>query len=410
MRSGLWKGALCALIIWCGMGVPEAVTQEAGDAGKAECHREAPGAETEKEATDDQGEEGSFFSIRGTVVGYYQGADGFESGGVRFGNIDAGDYVADLEVTVVPVKGGELYARLHTGDGDGADRRLEEEGALFADLNTLNDDNTGDGDLDMLELVYTQRFLEDRWFVALGKTEPLVFMDDNALANCEVGQFWGKPFVNNPMLDSEDEYAPLVAVGFSPRERFSLVGVYQSSSRPRREGSEQKDKYKDGFDEPFVGGQLTYSPQLGDREGNYRLYGWVQAYDQPEVTGSGTDKGWGIGISADQALTERLGVFGRFGYSNEKVYEVPWFWSLGAVLTGPIPGRAEDQIGVGIAGLKANEDFADDDTELHSELYYRSVVCEHFALTFDFQYVANPLGDSGNDDVVAGGIRGEISF
>lgn len=410
MRMSKWKGVMCALVIWCVMGVPEAMTQEAGDAGKTECPREAVGAQAEKSAEKEQAEESSFFSIHGTLVGYYQGAEGFDSGGIHFGNIDAGDYVADLEVSLALIKSGKLYVRLHTGSGDGADRTLEEEGALFADLNTLNDDNTGAGDFDMLELHYTQHFMEDRWFVTVGKTEPLIFMDDNALANCEVTQFWGKPLVNNPMLDSENEYAPLVAVGYSPRDRLSLVGVYQSSSRPRREGSEQKDKYKDGFDEPFVGGQLMYTPQLCGREGNYRLYGWVQAYDQPELTGSGTDKGWGIGISADQALTERLGVFGRFGYSNEKVYEVPWFWSLGAVLTGPIPCRDEDQIGLGLAGLKANEDFADDDTELHSELYYRSVFCEHFALTLDFQYVANPLGDSGSDDVLAGGIRGEISF
>jgi hypothetical protein len=405
-----WRGTVYALVIWCAMGVPEALTQEAGEAGKAECHREVIGIQTEKNTEEGQGEEESFFSIHGTLVGYYQGADGFDSGGVHFSNIDGGGYVADLEVSLAPIKGGELYVRIHTGDGDGADRTLEEEGALFADLNTLNDDNTGDGDFDMLECHYTQHFKDDQWFVTLGKTEPLVFMDDNVLANCEVGQFWGKPFVNNPMLDSEDEFAPLVAVGYSPRERLSLVGVYQSSFRPRREGREQKDKYKDGFDEPFLGGQLTYSPQVCGREGNYRLYGWLQAYEQPELTGSATDQGWGIGLSADQTLTERLGVFGRFGYHNEEVYEVPWFWSLGAVLTGPIPARGDDQIGLGIAGLKANEDFADDDTELHTELYYRSVFHEHFALTLDCQFVANPLGDCGSDEVVAGGIRGEISF
>lgn len=410
MRLRLWERSLCVLIIWWAMGVSAAVTQEAGEAVKTECRGEAMEAQTEKNTDEGRNEEESFFSIHGRMVGYYQGADGFDSGGARIGNIDAGDFVGDLEVSLAPIQGGAVNMRLHTGSGDGADRTLEEEGALYADLNTLNDDNTGAGDFDLLELYYTQHFQEDRWCVSVGKTEPLIFMDDNALANCEVTQFWGKPFVNNPMLDSEDEYAPLVAIGYSPRERVSLVGIYQSSSRPRREGDEQKDKYKDGFDEPFVGGQLTYSRLICDREGNYRLYGWVQAYDQPELTGSGTDKGWGIGISADQALTERLGAFGRFGYSNEKVYEVPWFWSLGTVLTGPIPGRGDDQIGLGIAGLKANEDFADDDTELHSELYYRGVVCEHFALTVDVQYVANPLGGCGNDDVLAGGIRGEISF
>jgi hypothetical protein len=261
-------------------------------------------------------------SIHGGVVGYYQGASKAKIGGTSFENPDGAGYVADLELSFEPIENGEFYLRLHAGEGDGADRDLEEAGALFADLNTMNDDNPGDGDFDLLECYYTHSFLDGRLFFSIGKTEPVVFIDDNEFANDEAGQFVGKPFVNDPVLDSEDEFGPLMAVGFSPSERFSLVALIQSSSHPLAAEDEQKDIWEDIFEKPLFAGQLTYSPAIGGLGGNYRLYGWVQTYDHPEIDGSGTDEGWGIGISVDQKINEKVGLFGRLGYHNEEVYEV----------------------------------------------------------------------------------------
>ena len=36
------------------------------------------------------------------------------------------------------------------------------------------------------------------------------------------------------------------------------------------------------------------------------------------------DKGWGLGISADQQITGMIGLFGRFGWNNDDVYVVQW--------------------------------------------------------------------------------------
>jgi hypothetical protein len=349
-------------------------------------------------------------SIHGGVVGFYQGTNDVEIDGEKYRNPDGAGFVADLELTFSPIEGGEMLLRIHAGEGDGADRDLEAGGATFADLNTLNDDNPDDDGVRILDIFYTQAFLSEKLFVSLGKTEPLAFLDDNAFANDEYGQFVGKPLVNNPVFDSEDEYAPLVALQAKPAEALAVTLVFQSSSRPLLDEEQQKSSFDKIFDKPFLAGQLAFSPGLGDHEGNYRIYGWAQTYDHAKLTGEGSEEGWGVGLSLDQEIHEKIGLFARFGYQNEDVYEVPWFWSAGAHIQGLLPIRQEDVLGFGVAGLHANQHLENDGTEVHLEAYWRVLFGEHFALSPDIQYVISPLGDDDNDGVVAGMLRGEAYF
>jgi carbohydrate-selective porin OprB len=209
-------------------------------------------------------------------------------------------------------------------------------------------------------------------------------------------------------------------VKLQPLELLSLSLVGASTSRPYAEGTpladNSKSKYENVFSTPFLGSQLTVSPEFGELEGNYRLYGWHAGYNHSRLDADRNfiagrkDKGWGLGVSADQQVTEMVGVFGRFGWNNEEVYVVKWEASGGVNLKGLIPSREEDEIGLGFAGLVPDSRFAQDDPEYHLELYYRIVVTENLAFTPDIQYVWNPGGDSDNDGVFAGMIRGEFSF
>jgi hypothetical protein len=349
-------------------------------------------------------------SIHGGALLYYQGRNGPKIEGIDYKEAHGAGLAADLEFAFQPLRNGEFFMRIHAGEGQGADKDLVDDGALFANLNTIADDNPDGDGLSLLEAFYTHTFCDERYFVSIGKTEQVVFIDDNAFANDEYTQFVGKPFVNNPMFDSEDEFAPLVAAGMSPVEWLNLILLFQSTSRPRLEEELQKSKYDDMFDTPFLAGQITYSPELNGLPGNYRLFAWGATYQQPEISGDGADRGWGIGLSLDQMVTGKVGLFARLGYSNDKVYEAPWFWSVGTSLLGLISAREEDSIGIGVAGLKANNDLEHDGTEYHLEAYYRLVLSEHFAISPDVQYVINPLGNSGNDNVIAGMIRGQFAF
>lgn len=385
-----------------------AVAQSSG--GENSAGAEAQTREAESGLRQEIQERLGTLCIHGGVVGFYQGRTNSDIAGRKFKNPDGVGFVADLELAFSPVESGQLAVRIHAGEGDGADRDLEAEGGLFADVNTINDDNPGDDGVRLLDVFYTQTFLDGRLCVSAGKTEPLGFIDDNAFANDEYAQFAGKPFVNNPVLDNENEYAPLVALSMAPSEVWALTVLLQSSSRPLLDEDRQKGSFERIFDKPFLAAQATFKPAPAGLEGNYRIYGWAQTYDHPKIAGEGSEEGWGIGLSLDQKIHEKAGLFGRFGYQNEDVYEVPWFWSAGSSLKGLLPARENDEWGLGVAGLKANDDMEEDGMELHLETYWRLCFGEHLALTPDLQYVLNPLGDKDNDGLLVGTIRAEAYF
>jgi carbohydrate-selective porin OprB len=165
-----------------------------------------------------------------------------------------------------------------------------------------------------------------------------------------------------------------------------------------------------------LGSQLTVSPKFGELEGNYRLYGWYAGYNHSKLDNDRNPidgrkaKGWGIGVSADQQVTTVIGLFGRFGWNNDDVYVVGWEASGGVNLKGLIPGRSEDNLGVGFAALTPGDRYSENDPEYHLEVYYRIAVTENLAFSPDIQYVWNPGGDSRNDGVFAGMLRGEFNF
>ena len=54
--------------------------------------------------------------------------------------------------------------------------------------------------------------------------------------------------------------------------------------------------------------------------------------------------------------------------------------------------------------------YTQNDPEYHLEAYYRIAVIENLAFSPDTQNVWNPGGDSRNDGIFAGMIRGEFNF
>ena len=390
-------------------------------------------AKTEKNIEDKIGEalEERFgtLEIHGGAVLYYQGSQVHQLNGENADSPSGAGFTTDLELTWKPalplVEDGKFYARIHAGSGTGADRGGQPNNpvnVLLGNLNTIADDNTGGDDtsLNLLEAHYTQEFFNKTFDVTAGKAKSLLFLDGNAFANSEKKQFVGKPFVNNSVLDSESEYTPLIGGEFKPSEMLAFSVLGASTSRPLVEGTPlsntSKSKYDNVFSTPFLGSQLTFSPKFGELEGNYRLYGWYAGYNHSKLDSDRNPidgkqgKGWGIGISADQQVTPMIGLFGRFGWNNDDVYVVGWEISGGVNLKGLIPGRSEDNLGVGFAALTPGNRYSENDPEYHLEVYYRIAVTENLAFSPDIQYVWNPGGDSSNDGVFAGMIRGEFNF
>ena len=310
-----------------------------------------------------------------------------------------------LEMTWEPVEQGSLYARLRYTKNR---VDLAQKGIVLANLLETNVSDKDNGRIRLQKLYYTQKLMNDHAFVAFGKTDGETYLDTNAFANDSRTQFMGQPLVNNPMLDDEDEYAPFVALGVTPIRDLHLLVLGQSSSWPLV--SQHKDIWENMLGHPLVAAQATFSPQLTGHEGHYRLYGWLQSYDHPSLTGPGYKMGWGIGLSLDQWVTRDMGLFARVGHNNPHVYEVPWFWSAGISVRGLVPRREADTFGLGISGLKANPDTPHDGTEIHLEAYYRIRLSSHFFVSPDFQYVLNPLGNNDETGIFASMLRGEFCF
>jgi carbohydrate-selective porin OprB len=360
------------------------------------------------------------WQIHGGLVGFYQGgtAGRIEGESVDMNNSAGFGIVADLSMSYGPpvplLQNGRFFFHIHAGKGLGADNALG--GKLFANLNSIADNsNYLQTEFDKLywleEAYYGHTFCDGTINFFVGKTEPFVFIDNNVFANDEYTQFVGKPFVNNPVLDGENQFAPIAAASFSPVDGIAVTALGASSSyRNAPPGVDQKSIYSQVFVQPLVAAQLAYSPMLGDRQGNYRVYYWNATYPHTNTAGDTSPNGWGVGLSFDQKVTERLGLFARLGYSSKEAYDTSWFWSLGANLKGIIPSRDKDELGIGIAGLKGTVAPDNTGTELHTELYYRIALTEHFAVSPDLQYVTNPLGNAHNSNVFAGMVRVQFSF
>jgi hypothetical protein len=360
------------------------------------------------------------FEVHGGLVGFYQGA---AAGKIEGEKVDPDNTLgfgiaADLQATYRPpvpfLEGGRLFVRVHAGKGFGADENVGTK--LFANLNTIAD-NSDDLQKDfdkvfwLAEAYYAHEFADGKITFVIGKTEPVVFIDNNAFANNANSQFIGKPFVNNPVLNSEDQLAPIVAATFTPIESISITALAVSSSHPNSPFEwDQKGIYSRIFDQPLVAAQLAYAPKFGELQGNYRVYYWNATYHHENSAGDTSPDGWGVGLSFDQQLTECFGLFARLAYSSRDAYDTDWFWSFGTNMKGIIPCRDKDELGIGIGGLKGTVAPFNDGTEFHTELYYRIYLNEYFAVSPDIQYVVNPLGNDHNDGLFAGMLRVEFSF
>ncbi len=284
----------------------------------------------------------------------------------------------------------------------------------MANLNTIADDNDEYGEgVQIIEAYYTQRFLNDNLYITIGKTDSESFIDLNAFANDENTQFVGKAFVNNPIIDIKDNYIPTLAVSGSVLKNLKLVVLAQTMNRPGSVVFEEKEVGQNFFDDPGFSGQVTYSPKLRGFKGNYRLYGDWDSYRFEYPNGQqGTGRTWGVGLSLDQEVHEKLGLFARCGYGRKSTFGTALFWSGGVQFTGILPSRGSDAFGLGVAGMIYSQEIQGQSRgmETHLEAYYRIALGDYFAITPDIQCVIDPSGEKSNDAIIAGMLRGEFRF
>lgn len=151
------------------------------------------------------------------------------------------------------------------------------------------------------------------------------------------------------------------------------------------------------------------------------LGGWAYTrdFDAFEV-GEAAQTSWGLYALAERLLyvepgdAGSLSAFVRAGTANADVNRLSAYLGGGLVYTGPLPGRADDLLGFGVAHARNGSPFlraleADgalmERAETALEAIYMLQLGEFFQLEPNLQWIVNPGMDPGVDNALVLGLR-----
>jgi len=323
-------------------------------------------------------------------------------------------YTMDLNLMGTVSDTGHVHIALEAGNGAGVDARL-------GSLSTANYDafitevTTGANEFNapsISQVYYEGEYADGRYVVDFGKLDVHAMYDDNAYANDETDQFLSAIFTRSAgttYAEMDQYYAPGMAFTASVAEALDVMALVANGVGSGFDGVS---------DHPYGVLQLDVKPGFGGLEGNYRVYGIVDARKYTEI-GTGKTKGnVAYGVSIDQALPGGVGVFARYSGQDDQLDEnaVKASWSLGAVVDGGAWGRKSDVVGLGYGVVTVNDassafsGIAGPDDEGHIEAYYKVGISDHFTLTPDVQVITNNGGDAASDTITVAGLRAQLNF
>ena len=304
---------------------------------------------------------------------------------------------------------------LETIGGNGPDTRFPTLAGLNGDAGTTNDNVT------VLEAYLEATFLKERLTLTAGKIDLTNYIDTNAFANSETGQFLTGGFVNNAVLSAPDN-------GPGVRARYDLLpmpegkgdikfGLYVEAGAMNgdRDGNTQTtDKF---FEDVYGAVEVGLTAEIYGRKGNYRVWGFAdgaaQKFNEQGVHRRYT--AYGAGLSFDQELTDWLGAFVRLGYRDPENlnYATQAAWMGGVQFSKLIPGRPDDALGLAYGEIKSAKRSAPIRpvrNEVVYEAYYRWHFTDQFHLSPVVQRVEDRSGNTGEDPLWVFGARLQLDF
>jgi porin len=129
----------------------------------------------------------------------------------------------------------------------------------------------------------------------------------------------------------------------------------------------------------------------------------------------------GAYILADQTLytdskrpARRLTAFGQFGIGDARVNHFASYSGAGIVMSGPLRGRDNDELGIAIAAAHNSSHFAAQQSvgrmETTLECTYLAPLTSRLAIQPDLQYVVHPNTDLARSNALVAMLRFELSF
>lgn len=341
-------------------------------------------------------------NISGGSTGILQGTNNIPSSEGGDDGFASGSF--DIVFEYEPVNNWKVVLDLEGVGGDGPDN--------FTSLHGVNGDaGTTDDTVTILEAYLEGTLFDERVIVTVGKIDITGYIDGNAYAGDETTQFLSGSFVNNAVFSAPDN-APGVRthVEIIPGKVYVEGGVM---AQDENGDGRTTDKL---FEDVFAAVEVGVMPNLFGRPGTYRIWGSFDGAGQKRHSdGSLKDEtALGIGLSADQEVTDWLGLFFRIGArdSDNVNYTTKAAWSAGAQFMKIIPMRPDDVIGVAYGEIMPTKrDFGRNaKDEKMVEAYYSWFINENFQISAIFQHIMNRNASPTLDDVTLLGLRGQANF
>lgn len=168
--------------------------------------------------------------------------------------------------------------------------------------------------------------------------------------------------------------------------------------------SDFSHRHGDGFLVINEAGYVGEAPQPQ----KFAVGQWSYTRTFDRVDTGGKAKSSGVYLLADHTFSEHLSAFCRFGVSTTQTNEIKNNLSIGAVTTGLLSSRPEDQLGLAATQVEASH--GDVPKETAYELSYRFEVGHGIAVQPDFQFVQNPSFSDTVKDASIVSLRVEIGI
>jgi carbohydrate-selective porin OprB len=351
----------------------------------------------------------SKIEISGGATGTVQGTSGAPralGGDEAFGG---GSF--DFVLTYKPLENVKLILDMEAIGGDGPDGRFPTLAGLNGDLGTTNDTVT------ILEAYLEATFLKERLTVTAGKIDITNYIDSNAYANDETGQFLTGAFVNSAVLSAPDN-------GPGARVRYDILPLPEGKRDYKfglyvEAGAMNGDRDEDGlttnklFEDVYGAVEVGVTAEILGRPGNYRFWAFADGAGRKAGADEGSRRytAHGAGVSFDQELAGWLGAFFRFGYrdSANLSYDTQAAWMGGFQLMKIIPGRPDDALGLAYGEIKPAKRTSSRNETVY-EAYYRWHFTDTFHLSPIIQVVDDRSGNSGEDLLWVFGARLHLDF
>jgi carbohydrate-selective porin OprB len=285
---------------------------------------------------------------------------------------------------------------LEATGGDGLDPKIPN----FSGLNGVAGST---GDRARFRQAWVEHSLfNDDMLITIGKIDLGNYFDSNSVANDENAQFLSGAFVNAHALSLP---------GKGPGTRLQLkladplvLGIGYGSGNVDENG---EPTGTDILNHGFGIAEIDYRLQLGELEGNYRVYGAIDGSLPDNFIKLKQKSAYNYGVSIDQQMTNKLTLFGRYAQRDSSIYKTSRSWSAGLQFTGLIPDRTEDVTAVAYGQIYGQRLGAQ---EKLLEWYYKIKATEKIGISPIVQYLITPQGDRSRDNVVVLGLRSQVNF